>query len=76
MTSMQEIVDTEMIRHLVSRDITCVHTGRVLDVRTCLVIRDAEGDPAMVLDPSCAENDKLKAVVEAKGWTLEVRGKP
>lgn len=71
--NIQQIIDTEMVRHLVSRDIQCRMTGKVLDVRTCLVVRDAEGDPLAVLDPSVAGDEALKQRIADKGWTLDTR---
>lgn len=69
----QQIVDTELVRRLVSRDIQCRMTGKVLDVRTCLVIRNANGDPLAVLDPSVAGDESLKRRITDKGWTLDTR---
>jgi hypothetical protein len=43
------VVHRQLITHLVSRAITCPRTGEVLDVRTCVVLLDADGDPAHVL---------------------------
>lgn len=73
MSTMREIIDRENIRHLVSRDITCQQTGKVLDVSTCLVVRDRDGDAVLVLDPSCASNEELVARIEDNGWTLDRR---
>lgn len=70
MTSMQELIDRENIKALVARDIICQQTGRVLDWRTCLVVRDKDGDPRMVLDPSCASH--LRNRVESVGWSLDL----
>lgn len=70
--SMKEIIDTEMVRHLVARDITCQRTGEVLDVRTCLVVRDGDDDPIAVLDPSVADDEALAERIAAAGWSLDL----
>lgn len=44
---------TEVIRHMVSKNIVCASTGNVLDVRTCTAFADADGDVRYVVDPSC-----------------------
>lgn len=51
-------VQRALVTHLVSRAITCPRTGEVLDTRTCVVLVDREGDPAVV--------------VSQKGWALIV----
>lgn len=71
MSTMREIVDRENIRHLVARDITCQQTGEVLDVRTCLVVRNRDGDAVAVLDPSCADNEQLVNRAVSAGWSLD-----
>lgn len=71
--NMQQIIDDELIRHLVAREITCPRTGKVLDMRTCLVIRDGDGDPIAVLDPSVADDVEVSARIAEKGWTLDTR---
>lgn len=38
-----------MVLGLVAREIICPYTGQVLDVRNCVVLNDADGDPAFVL---------------------------
>lgn len=40
---------SEMVRGMVARQITCLRTGEVLDVRTCVVLVDRDGDPHTVL---------------------------
>jgi hypothetical protein len=50
MTSpMIEHVRKELVRFLVSRTIFCPVTGELLDVRTCVVLNDPDGDPRYVL---------------------------
>lgn len=72
---MHDIVDKQMIKALVMRDITCQQTGKVLDTRTCLVVRDKEGDPILVLDPSAQDNEKLMNRIDSAGWTVDRRKK-
>lgn len=69
MTTMRDIMDRENVRALVARDITCQQTGRVLDMNTCLVVRDKDGDALLVLDPSAAENRLLMQRIKSAGWT-------
>jgi hypothetical protein len=49
----------EMVRYLVSKNITCPRTGEVLDFRTCVVLVDRDGDPAYV--------------ISQQGWRLVTR---
>lgn len=52
-------VHREMTRWLVQRAITCPRTGVLLDMDTCVVLVDADGDPA--------------AVVSQAGWAQIVK---
>jgi hypothetical protein len=68
-------VDFEWIRGLVMRAIFCPVTGESLDVRTCHVFRDEDGDPVAVIAPGAyarLDADRL-AVITAAGWTLDTR---
>ncbi len=58
---LQTIIRPQLVRALVSRAITCPRTGEVLDVRTCVVLLDTDGDPL--------------AVVSQRGW-VEISGEP
>ena len=49
MNSLQDLLRQNVVLALVQRNITCPVTGEVLDVRTCVVLTDADGDPAGVL---------------------------
>lgn len=73
MSTMWEIIDRENIRALVARDVTCQQTGKVLDHRTCLVVRDKDGDAVLVLDPSCGDDLPLRNRIKSAGWTLDRR---
>lgn len=41
----------EWVRGMVQRAIFCPRTERVLDVRTCVVLVDRDGDPHSVVSP-------------------------
>ena len=58
---------------LVAYDVQCRMTGEVLDARTCLVIRDADGSPLIVMDPSVVDDEELKQSIAKQGWTLDTR---
>lgn len=46
---LEERMRAELVRALVGRAIWCPVSQEVLDIRTCVVIADADGDPAVVL---------------------------
>lgn len=76
MANLRSIVDTEMIRFLVARDITCSVTGTVLDIDTCIVIRDTDGDPVAVFAHELYEDPKFDdfvAGMSAKGFVVQVQ---
>lgn len=67
---------TELVRHLVSHLITCPATGEVLDMDTCVVFVDADGDPAAVVSQTgyrqiLAERPATIDILAAKGLTLD-----
>lgn len=59
----------ELLRYLVSKTMFCPVSGRVLDVRTCVVFLDRDGDPSHVLSQEgwqrLAEVTKTKAGEDA-----------
>lgn len=59
-----------LVTALVQRSITCPRTGAVLDVRTCVVLLDTDGDPAIVL----SQGGWAAIVAEGNDETLEQRG--
>jgi hypothetical protein len=67
---LQEHVRAELVRYLVSRAITCPITGDVLDVRTCAVVLDADGDPAAVFSPKGGQLVADTAGALRPGYTL------
>lgn len=77
MTELINLMHERMIRHLVQLAITCPLTGAVLDVRTCAVLTDADGDPIAVLSPEAAQqitaNPSQTATLRARGVTLTTR---
>ena len=60
---------------LVQRDITCRVTGEVLDIRTCAVLVDPDGDPAYVLSPEgyaqLVVDGTIGVLAESYGYTLQ-----
>lgn len=48
----ENILRKNFVKYLVQNNIFCPVSGRVLDVDTCYVILDSEGDPAYVVDPA------------------------
>lgn len=42
-------VHRALIRAIVGKTIFCVRTGEALDADTCVVLKDRDGDPAIVL---------------------------
>jgi len=49
MNTLEDLLRRNVIVNLVQRNITCPVTGEVLDVRTCVVLLDNDGDPRAVL---------------------------
>lgn len=48
----EQTIRQNFVKFLVQQKIFCPITGDVLDVRTCVVILDADGDPAGVISPA------------------------
>lgn len=74
MSSLQEVVHREMVRSLVSQSITCPRTGEVLDVRTCVVLLDRDGDPARVVSQhgwSMIDEPTRTLLQKAHGLTVD-----
>lgn len=71
---MERTVRQEMVRALVMRRITCRFTGRVLDMDTCAVVLDPDGDPMDVADPSVLEllGDAGIKAIEDEGCSIAV----
>ena len=62
----------DLVKYLVQRQIFCPITGNVLDVRTCLVFEDEEGDPAAVYAPEVRAGltPEILEKLSKKGLTL------
>jgi hypothetical protein len=58
-------VRKEWVRGLVQKAIFCPFGGEVLDVRTCVVVLDADNDPRMVISPQTYR--RLLAVADENG---------
>jgi hypothetical protein len=65
----EDHVRRELVRFLVQKTIFCPRTEVVLDIRTCVVILDSDGDPAFVMSQKgWAEIDADPAQV---GWLAD-----
>ncbi|MCJ1675754.1 hypothetical protein MT355_21005 [Rathayibacter sp. VKM Ac-2929] len=51
MDNLEAILCNQMVTYLVSKNIFCPRTGAVLDSRTCVVLNDVDGDPAVGISP-------------------------
>jgi hypothetical protein len=73
MSTLQETVHREMVRHLVSKAITCPLTGAVLDVRSCVVLVDSDGDPVYVMSQTAWTllTPEQVAALQAKGFVVD-----
>lgn len=72
MTDLTSILRRNMIRHLVQKTIFCPTTGQILDVRTCVVVNDRDGDPHAVLSPEgwASISDENKTLLHSLGVTV------
>lgn len=64
--NIEEKMRKEMVRYLVQREIFCPYTGHLLDIRTCVVLVDKDGDPEIVMAPEAWE------VIEKSPQTLDM----
>lgn len=72
--AMRATLERNLVRYLVQRTIFCPVSGDVLDVRSCAVIRDDDGDPVYVISPRAA--DAIEAAGDGAlkaGYTLDRR---
>jgi hypothetical protein len=73
---LKEAIYAEWILGMVQHAIFCPYFGTVLDVRTCSVMYDADGDPAQVMSPEAgkilAEAGLPKVLADA-GYTIVVK---
>ena len=75
MNDLEEILRAEMVKYLVQKTIFCPNTGQLLDIRTCVILNDTDGDPTAVLSPDgwnniSADNRELLA---ERGITVDDR---
>jgi hypothetical protein len=68
-----EKMHKELIRFMVQKHIFCPITGNVLDMDTCAVVLDADGDPTAVFDPSVGEKIKETPGALQPGYSLMER---
>lgn len=68
MNTLEEHMRAQMVLGMVQRIIFCPNTGEVLDVRTCVVLVDKDGDPAYVLSQQGWKNLVNEGKVE---WLKE-----
>ena len=75
MTDLEIILRNEMVKYLVQKTILCPGTGEVLDVRTCVILNDADGDPVAVLSPTgwARITPENREVLAERGITVDDR---
>lgn len=65
----------QLVRSLVQRTIMCPRTGEVLDVRTCVVINDTDGNPIAVVSQDgwkvIAAEVRTQERIAAAGWAVD-----
>lgn len=73
MQDIEERMRKQLVRFLVQRNITCPATGEVLDMDTCVVLVDSDGDPKAVLSQAgwAAMDDAHKAKLAAMDCTVD-----
>ena len=64
----ENILRQNLVKYLVQRHMFCPISGDVLDVRTCVVILDSDGDPFEVISPRGYRN--LRDLAERKGVAM------
>lgn len=67
-------VRRNMVKGLVQRTMFCQYTGTILDMDTCGVVVDSDGDPVQVISPSAArsilDTERLVASLSEKGYSI------
>jgi len=79
MNSLKDMIYKEWILGMVQKQIFCpINDNYVLDIRTCVVVLDPDGDPTMVMSPegwaelvALVNGDESKVLAE--GYTRMVR---
>ncbi len=76
MDTIEHEVNRQVLLYGVQRQIMCQHTGKILDVRTAVMvtIKTPAQTVVDVMDPGHYDTiaDAVAKVCEAKGYTLEV----
>lgn len=63
----EQTIRQNFVKFLVQKAIFCPLTGDVLDVRTCVVILDKDGDPTAVISPDGYR--RMVEVAKANGFS-------
>lgn len=67
-------VRRQLVRALVMRQIYCPRTSVVLDMRTCVVLNDRDGDPSIVLSQegwATLPEENRRILAEEHGLTVD-----
>ena len=72
----EQTIRQNFVKFLVQQKIFCPVTGDVLDVRTCVVILDADGDPTQVISPRAYRelldaSERTGLGILAEGYTFD-----
>ena len=72
----ENILRQELVKYLVQKHIFCPINGVVLDVRTCVVVLDSDGDPALVMSPAgyrelLEAHERTGLPMLAEGYTFD-----
>lgn len=71
-TPLEEHMHREMVRMLVMKQIFCPRNNTVLDVRTCVVFVDSDGDPRAVMSQSGYAELEPEQIETLKGMGIVV----
>lgn len=81
MNTFEQNIRHNFVKYLVQKAIFCPITGDVLDVRTCVVILDKDGDPHAVISPGAyrellAASERTGLPILAEGLTFDENSLP
>lgn len=70
--TIQDEMRRELVRYLVAKAIFCPIKGHVLDVRTCVIINNRAGMPAVVISPEAWDfyNQDSRDAITERGFTV------
>jgi len=72
---LETMMRKRLVKYLVQKAIFCPATGAVLDVRTCVVILDSDGDPTAVLSQegwaALVQDPERMAVLAERGMVAD-----